>query len=325
MVYREAEGGECGSGSVWSAFSPDGITWSAEKRIIAVADSFHSVLWDENLGKYVVHSRYNNESSSVQRRQVQQSESDDFDNWSTYGVIMKADEHDDPNASQFYNMEWMPYESVFIGFLSVYHTLREWEGRVPVYEWEDKVDVQLAFSRDNRNWVRAGDREVFIPNSPTPGDYDYGMIWNVLQHPIVVGDEIFIYYNGASGRHGAILREVEGGVIALAKLRLDGFVSVDASTAGALTTKKLMMDGDKLVVNANASGGSLKVEILDGLGNVVSGFSQADSDVISSDNVRHTVTWGGSDDVGSLKGETILLKFHLDNCRLYSFEFQPAP
>ena len=51
---------------------------------------------------------------------------------------------------------------------------------------------------------------------------------------------------------------------------------------------------------------------------------QGDLDVISSDNIRHTVRWGGSDDVSSLQGQTILLKFYLTNCKLYSFVFKPG-
>ena len=87
MVYREDDEG-AGTGSVWSAFSADGITWSAEQSIIADADSFHSVLWDPALGKYVVHSRFNrnNHPSLPPQRQVLQSESEDFVDWSTYGA-----------------------------------------------------------------------------------------------------------------------------------------------------------------------------------------------------------------------------------------------
>ena len=316
MIFRKDDVG-AGTGSLWSAFSAEGLSWSREKSIVADADSFHSVLWDPALGKYVLHSRYNRNKhpTLTPQRQVMQSESDDFDNWSTYGVIMKPDDLD-PADDEFYNMEWMPYEGVFIGFISVFHIEA------------DRLDVQLAFSRDNRNWVRAGNRDVFIPNGPTPGGYDYGMVWNILQHPIVAGDEILIYYNGASGFHGAWGDKgsppaVQGGVIALAKLRLDGFVSVNGSSGGGtLTTKKMTTDGDRLVVNADASDGVVKVEILDLDGNVIDGFSQADCDVINGDRVRHTVTWSGRDDVGGLKGKVILLKFYLTNSQLYSFVFQ---
>ncbi len=302
------------------AFSADGIHWNpaSSGNWIPTNDSSTTCMWDPKLGKYVAHTRPNAWGTpNGLERQVIQYESDDFLNWTAHGIIMKADENDPLGHRQFYEMPWMQYEDVYIGFMSVFHVPLEGD---PL---EERIDTQLTFSRDNRNWIRAGNRETFIPNSPTVGDYDYGMIY-VMQAPIVVGDEIWIYYSGWEGRHNAPdLGEIQGGTACLAKLRLDGFVSIDASSAGTLTTKKMTMDGDKLVVNADASGGTLKVEVLNAFGNVIGGFSQADCDVISSDNVRHTVTWSGSDDVSSLKGRTILLKFYLDNCKLYSFVFQP--
>ncbi|MDC0935544.1 hypothetical protein OAS39_04595 [Pirellulales bacterium] len=314
MVYRKDDAG-AGTGSVWTNVSPDGIHWTHEtSSIIQDADSFHSALWDPGLGKYVVHSRFNrnNHPTLPPQRQVLQSESDDFVNWTTYGVILKPDERDPPDA-QFYNMEWMPYEGVFVGFPAVFHTV------------SDRIDVQLAFSRDDRNWERAGDREVFIPNSQTPGDYDYGMIWNVLQHPVVVGDEIFIYYNGASGLHGAYWSgDPQGGVIGLAKLRLDGFVSIvdDAGPGpGTLTTKPLTTSGQSLVVNADAKSGSIQVEILDSAGVPVPGFGKADSDPITGDDVRHVVTWNGKCSLAALGGGPFSLKFHVEGAALYSFVF----
>ena len=313
MVYRNDDVG-AGTGSVWAAFSPDGINWSGETGpIILDADSFHSALWDPGLGKYVVHSRFNrnHHASLPPQRQVLQSESDDFVTWRTHGVILKPDEHDPPDT-EFYNMEWMPYEDVFVGFISVFHTAT------------DKLDVQLAFSRDDRNWVRAGNREVFIPNSPAPDAYDNGMIWNVLQHPIVVGDEIFIYYNGASGLHGAYWSgDPQGGGIALAKLRLDGFVSMNTDATGTLTTKPLAMTGDQLVINADAKEGSIRVEILNEDNLPIAGFSKEDAVPVDKDAIRQTVRWKQGSDVSPLAGKTISLRFYLDRSRLFAFQFTP--
>jgi hypothetical protein len=324
MIYREASGGKSG---LFAAFSPDGIHWSGETGpILPSADSFHSVIWNATWQKYVIHSRHN-ETSGKKTRQVLQSESDDFVNWTRHGVIMKPDEEDPPENREFYNMEWMPYEGVFIGFISVYHIQREWERRKPQFEWEDKIDVQLAFSRDNRNWIRAGDRKVFIPNSHMPGDYDFGMIWNVLQHPIVVGDEIFIYYNGTTGLHWASSRgEVEGGVIALAKLRLDGFVSLDVgSSLGTVTTKPMKTSEDQLIVNADARFGSIRVEVLDTDGHPLDGFAKEDAIPITGDSVRHQATWKGDRLLKDITDQPLVLRFYMDRCKLYAFGFVAEP
>jgi len=318
MIYNSDSG-------VGIAFSPDGIHWTPVKdiRVHPVSDSPNSVLWDPRLKKYVAHTRYNESDLEVpnSNRQVRHSESDDFLNWTSPGVIMKADEKDPIESRQFYNMEWMPYGDVYFGFISVYHVLRSDEGRSGNSPSYDKLDVQLTFSRDGRTWRRAGDRQVFIPNSPNPGDFDWAMIY-CFQHPIVVGDEIWFYYAGFSGLHWATRRqEWQGGAVGLARLRLDGFISIDPGGRGTVTTKPLKMSGDRLVVNANATHSSVQVEILGADGEPMEGYGIDQADPITGDSVRHVATWNGKSDVSALQGHPIALRFHLDRCKLFSFAF----
>ena len=325
MIYN------CGDG-VGVAFSPDGLHWKPEPdvRVAKVSDSPHSVMWEPRLERYVAHSRHWEKIEfadgygyggprGLGTRVVLQSESEDFVNWTPYGIIMAPDDDDLPWDRQFYNMEWMRYEDVYFGFIAAYHVLPGMEEKItPGAPWMDKVDIQLTFSRDNRTWMRAGDRQVFIPTGPE--EYDKGMVF-VMQHPLVVGDEIRFYYAGFSGLHWATRRnEPQGGVVCLATLRLDGFVSMDAGE-GRLTTKTLTMAGDRLVVNADAGLGSIAVEILDGEGQPVPGYSREEAELIDSDDLRHTVGWKGSSDVAALKGRPIALRFHMDRAKLYSFVF----
>ena len=86
----------------------------------------------------------------------------------------------------------------------------------------------------------------------------------------------------------------------------------------------MTMSGDRLVVNADASLGSMAVEILDADGQPLKGLTKDDADLFTGNSVRHTVTWNGSPDVKSLKGRPMALKFYLDRCKLYSFVFQSA-
>ena len=306
-------------------FSADGIHWktTTKGKLIPIGDSLHPVLWDGKLGKYVAHSRHNHITpEGFEQRQVLQSESEDFLNWTRYGVIMKPDEHDPPGHRQFYDMSWMNYEGVYVGFMSVYHLTPSEQFKTPQRAWEDRVDVQLTFSRDNRHWIHAGNRQTFIPNSKRPGDYDYGIIYT-MHRPMIVGDEIWIYYVGYSGLHWATRRnEIQGGVVCLAKLRLDGFVSVDTGARGTLTTRPLVMSGDHLVVNADARFGALRVELLDRAGNPIPGFSQADALPITSDAVRHTVRWQRGTDVAQLRGQPISIRFHQERCKLFAFQFR---
>src|SRR5207248_3048840 len=152
--------------------------------------------------------------------------------------------------------------------------------------WMDRVDVQLAFSRNgvtwqrvgkdgaitaqelrgDRDWKKAAEQAVFIPYGGFQKEWDWGQIYP-HHPPLVVGDEIRFYYTGISGRHWSTYhKDKPEHSVGLATLRLDGFVSVEAKKEGTLTTRPLVFLGDTLVVNANASGGSLRVEALDSEG-----------------------------------------------------------
>ena len=118
--------------------------------------------------------------------------------------------------------------------------------------------------------------------------------------------------------------ERDGGIhdrLLMLKQRLDGFVSLDAGAiTGTVVTKPLVFEGDKLVLNISAEG-SARVGILDEDSRAVSGFAIEDCDPISTDSVRHVVTWKGKSDVSSKAGKIIKLKVELKNAKLYALQF----
>jgi hypothetical protein len=137
----------------------------------------------------------------------------------------------------------------------------------------------------------------------------------------VVGDEIRMYYQANSGRNWWNYHKDENkDGYGLATLRLDGFVSVDATEHGTLTTKPVLFIGDTLTVNANAAGGSITVEALDPDGNPIDGFSAAQCRRLTTDDVRHVLTWNDNPDCHLIQGRPIRLRFHMERAKLYSFE-----
>jgi len=165
---------------------------------------------------------------------------------------------------------------------------------------------------------------VFLPYGAFKKDWDWG---NIYPHhpPHVVGDEIRFYYTGISARHWSTYHgdEPDHGV-GLATLRLDGFVSVEADpeAEGTLTTKTLLFLGDTLVVNADAEGGSLRVEALDPDGAVIEGFGRSDCTPITTDAIHGVLAWKGSPDCHLLQGRPIRLRFVLNRANLFAFEPQ---
>ena len=256
----------------------------------------------------------NREPQNHTIRRVAQAVSSDFVHWTDYRDVLGADADDPLNQDQFYNMEVMSYQDLRIGLMTVF-------SYDPDY---CRGAVQLTYSRDGRNWHRAGNRKVFLPLSERRGDFDWGSIYP-LQAPVVVDDEILVYFTGCGLDHlHQPLPEVNGfpSGIGLAKLRLDGFVSVDAGTSqGTLTTRPFVFEGCELVVNADARSGQVSVEILGADGRPVDGFSKSDCDLMHSDRIRQTVTWNGRSDLSHLSGSPVRLKFYLKTAKLFSFMF----
>jgi len=141
--------------------------------------------------------------------------------------------------------------------------------------------------------------------------------------PLTLGDQIGFYELAVKGQHWLEHRQAafENGIV-LATDRRDGFVSVNADKEGVMTTRRFIVIGDTLVVNAKAGKGEIRVEAIDALGRVIEGFSKENCEPVTGDNIRHVVSWTGGSNCHPLQARPIKLKFHLKQAQLYSFEFQ---
>ena len=109
--------------------------------------------------------------------------------------------------------------------------------------------------------------------------------------------------------------------IGLAKLRLDGFVSLQAGTGeGSLTTRPFTFEGERLTINAAAPRGRVQVEILGSDGLPLKGYGKAECLMERFDETRQVVRWNGEESLGHLQGQAIQLRFTLQQARLYSFQ-----
>ncbi len=72
-------------------------------------------------------------------------------------------------------------------------------------------------------------------------------------------------------------------------------------------------------MNVNAAAGTMRVAVLDEQEARVEPFSLANCLPVTTDSVRHSIRWRGSDSLASVVGRTVRLKFEFTNAEFYSF------
>ena len=214
-------------------------------------------------------------SGTYSHRRIALSYSDDFTCWTFPEEVLQAD-LDDPPGTQIQGMTLCPYEDIYLGFLMMYYA----DGV------NDTIDQQLAVSNDLKHWQRVGNRKPFIPIGDE-GPWKSNMVFAISSTPIRVGDELYFYYNAHQTTHYA-KHEDRYGAVALAKLRLDGFMSMYTDGEGFLMTKPFTFEGTELHVNTDSKDGELKVQIVDERQKPFDGYM---SKPVKADRVDHLIEW----------------------------------
>jgi hypothetical protein len=134
--------------------------------------------------------------------------------------------------------------------------------------------------------------------------------------PLVEGDILKLYYGGFATTHGA--REPVAAV-GLATLRKDGFASLVAGgEVGRITTRPLRQAHGELRVNALASAGWIKAEVLDREGRVIDGYGLDDCVAVSGNGTDQRITWSKHDRLPENRDE-LTIRFSLRHGSLFSF------
>ncbi len=326
---RATSGGDEG---ICVAFSPDGLRWDpypGNPLLTArgvtlhwgIGDTLTLFGWDANAGKYVSYMR-----PSSGFRDIGRSESTDFIDWKIPRPVLVPDEGDPP-GTQFYGMSVFRDREVYFGFLWVYHPNSL------------MIDVQLAHSRDGIGWRRS-DRRHPILSYGLPDHFDSHVL--MALEPVIRGDEIWVYYAAQNEAHALTKQDVQlrthslgdtpipsaqqswlkerRGYGGLAIVRRDGLVSLDSDAPeGVVITKSFVCRGNQLLINADASRGRIRAELLDETGVALPGFEGDRSDPLHGDSVSQLVSWDGKSDLSSLEGRKIKLRLLMSHSKLFSF------
>jgi hypothetical protein len=238
-----------------------------------------------------------------------------------------ADQLDQPDpkigdAPQLYSVSAVAYESILLGAFQIH--LGPKNSICELGSFPKITEIKLGFSRDGFHWDRP-DRRAFIAPTRRDGDWDRGYVHSTTGVCVVVGDKLYFPFTAYSGVAPDGHRGMyTGASVGMAVLRRDGFASMDArDRAGTLTTRPVSFTGSRLFVNAAASGGELRVEVLDEKGGVLPGFSRDECVPVSDDRSLLPVTWRSGADLATLRGRPVKFRFHVSRGSLYSFWVSP--
>ena len=214
---------------------------------------------------------------------------------------------------QLYNVDCVGYESIMLGMFQILYGP---ENDVCEKYGAPKITELIPiYSRDGYNFSRPC-RENIINSSMYKGAWDRGYVQSVGGVTIIHGDELWIYYIGFAGDENKNnLSWVQngmycGGATGIAKLRRDGFVSMNGN--GTLLTRKLeCKDKTELYINAD---GKVSVEVIS-----VDGTTLAISKPFEGNSTKAKIAFENFD-ISSLNNTVFRLKFNVCG-KIYSFGF----
>ena len=339
FMHVDSRGDACATNLAYSA---DGVHWkfynNGRQVTHRAADTHNQLLWDPLREAYRLSTRTDNaRRGDPEWRSVRIMYHEDNDlmkpptAWKTLRDRIVVNDplgqlYPDSATEilQYHHITCWIHEGIYFGILNVwtappgristdndYHTRHE----------EDVSDFYLGTSRDGLDfdptWVYR--RDVFLPRGPA-GSWDKDCVIP-SSHVITFQDKHWFYYCGSNERifHASGERRA---AVGLATLPLDRFIDWRAKgQLGTITTKPFKLEGDLLQVNVDAKGGRFYMEVLDGEGNVIPGFTAGEAQVYDGiDQLRLRPRWKKNLDLKTLKNSTVRLKFYLHNARLYSFQ-----
>lgn len=272
----------------------------------------------------------------MNKRRIWQAESADLIHWGEPYPVATPEDGFDGLDETFYGLCQYPVGGIHLGFLTTFHYT------------VNTMDVRLMGSRNGKTWKHLNKGQPFI--APSGGGAWDAHLVTLPSKPIEMGDELYVYHGGAKNHHDWYFAARREGLdvpegrdpgevgygLGLAKLRRDGFASIEANAVrrGIFITRPLISGGTRLVVNAKCrAGGSIAAEIVDANDEVVPGFGKEACDVFTGDATRHTFSWGGKAavPVGETSrasypqaefGRMRKVRFYMDNAALYGFGFE---
>ena len=316
--------------------SPDGIHWTLMSEYPVITDgefdSQNLAFWDSERKEYRAYWRY--KINYV--REIRTAVSKDFIHWTN---VQDLHFIDSPLEELYTNVVKPYYRSpqiyiglpvrwVYRGDPAVVKKLPNPKNREARSTGPGTIITEslLMSSRDG-HLFNCWNEAFLKPGIERPGTWIYGqqyIAWSMVETKSALeGAPNEISFYAEEGPFGTLLHHPNANGYRRYTLRLDGFVSVNASMKGGeVITKPIVFEGRMLELNFSSSAaGSIQVEIQDENGRPIPGYTLADCPEIFGDSVNRMTSWKHGSDISGLKGKTICLRFALKDADLFAFKF----
>lgn len=320
-VYCRGGGAEGAARGLHLARSLDGRRLEVrEPGILPGVGDRSSLTYDEVEDRYLLVSRPSGRTPGFAPGELQRVRlanlwtSRDLVDWQNEGIVLGYDDADRHDV-EIYGLQPFRYGQGWLGLVEVY------------YRGIERLETQLAWSRDGRRWERVEPRDPVLPMG-AEGTWDSHWAVSTNNPPLPEGDRLLILYSGASTKHGSKDRHRRS--IGLATLRRDGWVSLEAGrTEGVMVTAPLPLERPMfLEINADCGTGYISTAVLcaeDGReSEVLPGYDAAGSMVEAVDAVRCPVRWGERRVVDPVPSGRCYLRFAMKQASFYGYRWMVA-
>ena len=295
--------------------SPDGIHWKSVGKLADMdSDGGSAAHYDPETQSYFAYLRV----EGMRRRATGLTRTEDFWKWPVADLVLFPDPQDPPDVS-FYGCDYFPYptnRNLHGAFVEVYH------------QHTDYNDTQIAFSYNMTHWFRP-ERRAIIPCGP-PGSPDAGFArsWGGL-FELPDGDWATVYRAGRSlHNYRASQPHVEQHpvVLMMAAWRPHRFSGIESEHEGTFTIPTLRRRKHELRLNYRCGiGGYITAELIAGTtsrihpdADPIPGYSFADADLLSGDDLSRPMTWNGNSDLSGI-GEKVAVRVRMFRSKLFAY------
>jgi dienelactone hydrolase len=257
-------------------------------------------------------------------------ESDDFLTWSKPRIVASPDDRDDPDT-EFHTSPVFFHTGVYFCLNQILSARGEAIGAKA-----DAMHVELMISRDGLHWQRPFRDTKFIDGSQQ-AFANGGIFTNST--PIILEDEIRFYFggynSGAIGGGTKLTDPSQQSGVGVASIPLDRFAGIrplersaqstlkrPLEHVGQVTLKPRHLSGvGEITLNADATDGSVRVELLDEDGYRIRGYAKDDAVEITGDSLRHRVEWDMSG-LDALPPGRYMLRLHLEQAEVFAIRLE---